>query len=124
MTARKGHISVNTNDIFPIIKKWLYSEHDIFIRELVSNACDAITKRTTLGRSIGQEIPAGEVKGESLTSTSYLFLWVLKFLCSKGEVKRFINAPYYVGINPPYSFKRLLDNLMNKKLDSFKYFKR
>lgn len=40
----KGRISVETENIFPIIKKWLYSEKDIFIRELVSNASDAITK--------------------------------------------------------------------------------
>lgn len=62
MTARKGSISVKTNDIFPIIKKWLYSEHDIFIRELVSNACDAITKRGTLARAQGHETPEGAVK--------------------------------------------------------------
>jgi molecular chaperone HtpG len=61
MTVRKGSISVKTNDIFPIIKKWLYSEHDIFIRELVSNACDAITKRSTLARSQGHETPEGKV---------------------------------------------------------------
>ena len=61
MTTRKGSISVKTNDIFPIIKKWLYSEHDIFIRELVSNACDAITKRATLSRSQGHETPEGKV---------------------------------------------------------------
>ncbi len=61
MTARKGSISVKTNDIFPIIKKWLYSEHDIFIRELVSNACDAITKRSTLARTQGHETPEGKV---------------------------------------------------------------
>lgn len=40
----KGSLSINSENIFPIIKKWLYSDHDIFIRELVSNACDAITK--------------------------------------------------------------------------------
>ena len=62
MSVRKGSISVKTNDIFPIIKKWLYSEHDIFIRELVSNACDAITKRSTLARSQGHETPEGLVK--------------------------------------------------------------
>jgi molecular chaperone HtpG len=62
MTTRKGSISVKTNDIFPIIKKWLYSEHDIFIRELVSNASDAITKRHTLARSQGHETPEGKVK--------------------------------------------------------------
>jgi molecular chaperone HtpG len=49
MSERKGSIKVETQDIFPIIKKWLYSEHDIFIRELVSNASDAITKRASLG---------------------------------------------------------------------------
>ncbi len=64
MTTRKGSISVKTNDIFPIIKKWLYSEHDIFIRELVSNASDAITKRSTLARSQGHETPDGTVKIE------------------------------------------------------------
>lgn len=62
MTTRKGTISVKTNDIFPIIKKWLYSEHDIFVRELVSNACDAITKRATLSRSQGHDLPTPEVK--------------------------------------------------------------
>lgn len=61
MTSRKGTISVNTNDIFPIIKKWLYSEHDIFLRELVANATDAITKRATLARVKNQEIPTGRV---------------------------------------------------------------
>ncbi|MGZ3790444.1 MAG: molecular chaperone HtpG [Bacteriovorax sp.] len=61
MTSRKGTISVNTNDIFPIIKKWLYSEHDIFLRELVANATDAITKRATLARTANQEIPTGKI---------------------------------------------------------------
>ena len=41
---KKGGISVETNHIFPIIKKWLYSEKDIFLREIVSNASDAVTK--------------------------------------------------------------------------------
>ena len=40
--VKKGGISVDTEHIFPIIKKWLYSEKDIFLREIVSNACDAI----------------------------------------------------------------------------------
>jgi len=61
MSSRKGSISVNTTDIFPIIKKWLYSEHDIFLRELVANATDAITKRATLARSQNQEIPVGKI---------------------------------------------------------------
>ncbi|MDD5968220.1 MAG: molecular chaperone HtpG [Anaerostipes sp.] len=44
MSNKKGSLSINSENIFPIIKKWLYSDHDIFLRELVSNACDAITK--------------------------------------------------------------------------------
>ncbi len=42
--AKNGSLSINSENIFPIIKKWLYSDHDIFFRELVSNGCDAITK--------------------------------------------------------------------------------
>ena len=42
--AKQGSLSINSENLFPIIKKWLYSDHDIFIRELISNGCDAITK--------------------------------------------------------------------------------
>ncbi len=44
MAVKQGSLSINSDNIFPIIKKWLYSDHDIFFRELVSNGCDAITK--------------------------------------------------------------------------------
>ncbi|HIV34026.1 MAG TPA: molecular chaperone HtpG [Candidatus Blautia intestinigallinarum] len=44
MAAKHGSLSINSENIFPIIKKWLYSDHDIFVREMVSNGCDAITK--------------------------------------------------------------------------------
>ena len=44
MSSKTGSLSINSENIFPIIKKWLYSDHDIFFRELVSNGCDAITK--------------------------------------------------------------------------------
>jgi len=44
MANKHGNLSINSENIFPIIKKWLYSDHDIFIRELISNGCDAITK--------------------------------------------------------------------------------
>ena len=44
MAAKHGNLSINSDNIFPIIKKWLYSDHDIFYRELISNGCDAITK--------------------------------------------------------------------------------
>ena len=61
-TKRTGNISVQTADIFPIIKKWLYSEHDIFLRELVSNATDAITKRAAAARTRNEEIPVGRIR--------------------------------------------------------------
>ncbi|MDO4649347.1 MAG: molecular chaperone HtpG [Eubacteriales bacterium] len=44
MASKRGSLSINSENIFPIIKKWLYSDHDIFVREVVSNGCDAITK--------------------------------------------------------------------------------
>ncbi|MBQ2041247.1 MAG: molecular chaperone HtpG, partial [Lachnospiraceae bacterium] len=44
MTNKKGSLSINSENIFPIIKKWLYQDHDIFYRELISNGCDAVTK--------------------------------------------------------------------------------
>lgn len=44
MIKENGNISIDTENIFPIIKRWLYSDKDIFIRELISNGCDAISK--------------------------------------------------------------------------------
>ena len=44
MSVKHGNLSINSENIFPIIKKWLYSDHDIFAREMISNGCDAITK--------------------------------------------------------------------------------
>ena len=44
MANKRGTLSINSDNIFPIIKKWLYSDHDIFFREMISNGCDAITK--------------------------------------------------------------------------------
>lgn len=44
MATKSGSLSINSENIFPIIKKWLYSDHDIFYRELISNGCDAVTK--------------------------------------------------------------------------------
>ena len=44
MEKTQGNLTIDSNNIFPIIKKWLYSDHDIFIRELISNGVDAITK--------------------------------------------------------------------------------
>lgn len=58
-SIKKGGISVQTEHIFPVIKKWLYSEKDIFLREIVSNAADAVTKLRRLA-SLGQYVDNGE----------------------------------------------------------------
>ncbi len=56
--AEKGSLSINSENMFPIIKKWLYSDHDIFYRELISNGCDAITKIKKLDMIGDFELPA------------------------------------------------------------------
>ena len=48
MSNTHGSLSINSDNIFPIIKKWMYSDHDIFYRELISNGCDAITNLKNL----------------------------------------------------------------------------
>ncbi len=57
MTNEQGNLAINSENIFPIIKKWLYSDHDIFIREVISNGCDAITKRKKLSLIGETELP-------------------------------------------------------------------
>ena len=57
--AKKGSLSISSENIFPVIKKWLYSDHDIFYRELISNGCDAITKLKKLELMGEYEKPEG-----------------------------------------------------------------
>jgi len=57
MSTKQGNLSINSENIFPIIKKWLYSDHDIFYRELISNGCDAITKIKKLEMMGEHELP-------------------------------------------------------------------
>ena len=57
--AKTGNLSINSENMLPIIKKWLYSDHDIFIRELIANGCDAITKLKKL-EGVGEYKPAEE----------------------------------------------------------------
>ena len=59
MAQTHGSLSINSENIFPIIKKWLYSDHDIFYRELISNGCDAITKLKKLEMMGEYELPEG-----------------------------------------------------------------
>lgn len=57
MQAKRGNLSIDSENIFPIIKKWVYSDHDIFVRELISNGCDAITKLKKLDMMGEYELP-------------------------------------------------------------------
>ncbi len=58
MAEKHGNLSITSENIFPVIKKWLYSDHDIFLRELISNGCDAITKLKKLDMMGEYELPA------------------------------------------------------------------
>lgn len=72
--AKKGRISIHAENIMPVIKKWLYSDKDIFVREMVSNACDAISKRKRLvaaGESEAQEWRVDVVADEKAGTLSF-----------------------------------------------------
>ena len=59
MAKKHGNLSISSENIFPIIKKWVYSDHDIFVRELISNGCDAITKLKKLDMMGEYQLPEG-----------------------------------------------------------------
>ena len=71
----KGNISVDSENLFPIIKKWLYSDKDIFLRELVSNGCDAVTKL----KQVSVKLKLTKTKNSKLP---YQYLRTLKSLSS------------------------------------------
>ena len=100
MEKNKGNISIHTENIFPIIKKWLYSDKDIFIRELISNGCDAISKYKRL-------VSLGEAKEDadnkySVTVSINKSEKTLKFIdngigMTEEEVKKYINQVAFSG---------------------------
>ncbi|MCY6957233.1 molecular chaperone HtpG [Clostridium brassicae] len=100
MAAEKGNISIHTENIFPIIKKWLYSDKDIFIRELISNGCDAINKLKSLSMM-------GEAKVENDPKYYVKVVYnktnkTLKFIdngigMTDEEVKKYINQVAFSG---------------------------
>ena len=75
MAAKNGSLSINSENIFPIIKKWLYSDHDIFYRELISNGCDAVTKLKKLDMMGEYSLPEG-----ILWSLVAMYFLMLKFV--------------------------------------------
>ncbi len=97
---KKGSLSINSENIFPIIKKWLYSDHDIFIRELVSNGCDAITKLKKLAlMGDFQETEGEEYKIEVYASAKDKTLTFIDngIGMTEEEVDKYINQIAFSG---------------------------
>ena len=97
---KKGSLSINSENIFPIIKKWLYSDHDIFIREMISNGCDAITKLKKLAlMGDYEEIEGEEYKIEVYASAKDKTLtFVDNGIGMTGEeVEKYINQIAFSG---------------------------
>ena len=100
MEAVKGSISINTENIFPIIKKWLYSDKDIFIRELISNGCDAVSKYKRLV-SLGEINNAQDEQYKIIVSVSKKNK-TIKFSdngigMTAEEVEKYINQVAFSG---------------------------
>ena len=94
----KGTLSVNTENLMPIIKKWLYSDKDIFLRELVSNACDAISKRDKLAAMSEAEAPDSyrvEIRANSTEGT--LTISDNGLGMTADEVRKYINQVAFSG---------------------------
>ena len=100
MSNKHGNLSINSDNIFPIIKKWLYSDHDIFYRELISNGCDAITKLKKLDLMGEYELPQDfEPKIQILVNPEEK---TLKFIdnglgMTAEEVEEYINQIAFSG---------------------------
>ena len=100
MAEKHGSLSINSENIFPIIKKWLYSDHDIFVRELVSNGCDAITKLKKLEMMGEAELPDdNEFKVQVLTNANDKTLTFIDngIGMTADEVEEYINQIAFSG---------------------------
>ncbi|MDO9576736.1 MAG: molecular chaperone HtpG [Candidatus Cloacimonadales bacterium] len=98
MTEKKvnlGKLSIHTENIFPIIKKWLYSEHDIFLRELISNAIDAMSKRKIVNPEIDEKELKVEVKVNKKKRTIQISDSGIGM--NATEVKKYINQIAFSG---------------------------
>ena len=100
MASEHGNLSINSQNIFPIIKKWMYSDHDIFYRELVSNACDAITKLKKLDMIGEYEAPDDiEYQVKVLVSANNKTIKIVDngIGMTKDEVNEYINQIAFSG---------------------------
>jgi len=108
--AEKGNISIHTDNILPIIKKWLYSEKEIFLRELVANAADAIYKleKISLAGDCKKEVPEAKItiavdKDQKTITISDSGLGL-----SHDDIKKYINQVAFSGV------KDFIDKYQNK----------
>ena len=100
MSMERGSLSINSENIFPIIKKWLYSDHDIFFRELISNGCDAITKLKKLDMMGDYSIPEdNEFKIQVIANPENKTLTFIDngIGMTADEVKEYINQIAFSG---------------------------
>jgi len=99
LSREKGNLSIHSENIFPIIKKWLYSDHDIFVRELISNACDAITKLKRLN-SLGEiRLEEDDFKVEVKLNVSEKTIQIIDngIGMTDEEIKKYINQIAFSG---------------------------
>lgn len=100
MAKEHGSLSINSQNIFPIIKKWMYSDHDIFYRELISNGCDAITKLKKLDLIGEYEAPDDmEFKIQVKVSAEHKTIKIIDngIGMTKEEVEEYINQIAFSG---------------------------
>lgn len=100
MSNKHGSLSINSENIFPIIKKWLYSDHDIFYRELISNGCDAITKLKKLDMMGEYALPEGftpKVKIEVSPENKTISVTDNGLGMTEDEVEEYINQIAFSG---------------------------
>ena len=111
----KGNLSINSENFMPIIKKWLYTDKDIFIRELVSNACDAVTKLQKLSMMGEADIPAEEAyKIHVVLDQDKKTLQIIDngIGMTADEIKKYINQIAFSGA--PISFPNLKEKPRTK----------
>ncbi|MCM1256510.1 MAG: molecular chaperone HtpG [Roseburia sp.] len=102
MANKHGNLSINSDNIFPVIKKWLYSDHDIFYRELISNGCDAITKLKKLDMMGEYALPADykpKIQVEVNPDEKTLTFTDNGLGMTADEVEEYINQIAFSGAN-------------------------
>lgn len=122
MNNQKGSISIHTENIFPIIKKWLYSDKDIFIRELISNGCDAVNKYKkliSLGEAQGNADEQYKIKVSIDKENSALIFEDNGIGMTAEEVEKYINQVAFSGAE---DFFNTYKDKMNEENDIIGHF--